>query len=167
MRCLAIVLCVAAASCRSPESNPPPLPPPADTWLRGLVDERFATVATQLRGFDVAMVEVGYRYGELTWAGRDRNWPYAAYQLEKIETAIRNGVVRRPKRGASARMIEEPLAQLRAAAEQHDPVAFDTAFATLTTTCNACHVAEQVAFVQVAPPVDRRSPVVAPTAPTR
>jgi hypothetical protein len=36
-----------------------------DRWLRGSVDERFAQVAKHLRGFDMAMVETGHRYGEL------------------------------------------------------------------------------------------------------
>ena len=44
----------------------------SDGWLRGSVDDRFALVSKHLRGFDMAMVEVGYRYTELYWAGRDR-----------------------------------------------------------------------------------------------
>ena len=34
-------------------------------WLAGTVDAKFDTVAKQLRGFDMAMVETGYRYNEL------------------------------------------------------------------------------------------------------
>jgi hypothetical protein len=71
-------------------------------WLAGTVDEKFETVAGQLRGFDMAMVETGYRYNELYWAARDGNWGYAGYQAGKIRTAIENGVVRRPKRAKSA-----------------------------------------------------------------
>jgi hypothetical protein len=32
-----------------------------------VVDEKFALVSKQLRGFDVAMVETGYRHTELYW----------------------------------------------------------------------------------------------------
>src|SRR5690606_15846238 len=56
----------------------------------------------QFRGFDNAMVETGYRYQELYWAGQDENWEYADYQLEKIKIAIENGLERRPKRAKSA-----------------------------------------------------------------
>lgn len=136
-----------------------------DTWIRGGVDERFAQVAKHLRGFDVAMVEVGYRYGELYWAGRDGNWEYALYQLGKIETAVANGVERRPKRGASARMLDGPIQAMRAVLESADRGGFDSAFSTLTSTCNACHAAEQVAFVHVAVPTTRNSPVVGGPAP--
>jgi hypothetical protein len=34
-------------------------------WLAGTVDDKFDTVAKQLRRFDMAMVETGYRYSEL------------------------------------------------------------------------------------------------------
>lgn len=72
-------------------------------WLAGTVDEKFETVAKQLRGFDMAMVETGYRYNELYWAARDRNWGYADYLAKKIRTAIENGLQRRPKRAQSAK----------------------------------------------------------------
>lgn len=48
------------------------------------------------------MVETGYRYQELYWAGQDQNWEYADYQIEKIKIAIENGLERRPKRAKSA-----------------------------------------------------------------
>jgi hypothetical protein len=105
------------------------------------------------------MVEVGYRYAELYWAGRDRNWGYAEYQLGKIETAIANGVERRPARAASARMLEASASTVRSAIERQDGVAMDEAITTLTATCNACHQAERAPFVTVAPPAVRVSPV--------
>lgn len=128
-------------------------------WLRGDVDARFKLVAQHLRGFDMAMVEVGYRYGELYWAARDRNWGYASYQLGKLETAMANGVQRRPKRAASARMLDGAVAQVRAAINATDESRVAAAMETLTATCIACHQAEKVPFIQVAPPDFRLSPV--------
>lgn len=134
--------------------------PPGTAWLSGGdTDARFRTVARHLRGFDVAMAETGYRYTELYWAGADRNWGYADYQLGKIETAIANGLERRPRRAASARMIDAPIAQTRSAIEARDAAAFDRAFEQLTATCNGCHRAEDVAFIRVVPPVTRLSAV--------
>jgi hypothetical protein len=128
-------------------------------WLEGSVDERFAQVAKHLRGFDAAMVETGYRYVELYWAGTDGNWGYAEYQLGKIRTAIANGVERRPRRAQSASMLETPLQQMSAVIQARDRAAFKPAFAALTATCNACHQAEEVAFVTVRVPAHRLSPV--------
>ena len=167
---LAAALCTVAAldACSSGRRHPTrPLPPSAapmggeeTAWLlEGSDEERFARVAKHLRGFDVAMKETGYRYGELYWAGRDRNWQYADYQLRKIETAIANGLERRPRRAASAQMLNGPLAAVRSAIAARNPENFDRAFQDLTATCNACHEAERVSFVAVGPPEIRLSPV--------
>jgi cytochrome c556 len=159
---LVVTLGLLATGCSHDEAPAPTSSSarPSESWIRGDVDERFARVAKHLRGFDVAMMETGARYIELYWAGQDNNWGYAAYQLEKIETAVGNGIERRPKRAASAAMLAPALAGVRAAVERSDEAAFASAFATLTQTCNACHVAEQVPFIQVAPPTQRHSPVV-------
>ena len=160
-RMMTMLLGLLAACDRSSSTSQSGAPPThtAESWIRGDVDQRFATVAKHLRGFDVAMVETGYRYGELYWAGQDRNWGYATYQLEKIETAIANGIERRPKRAASAAMLAPSIARVRGAVERRDIAGFAEAFTVLTQTCNACHVAEQVPFVQVATPSQRVSPV--------
>jgi hypothetical protein len=133
-----------------------------ETWLHGDTEARFAAVAKQLRGFDVTMVEVGYRYGELYWAGEDQNWPYAAYQIEKIRTAVALGLERRPKRAASAAVLESALAPLAGAVEKRDTAEFTARFAQLTATCNACHHAEAVPFMRVVTPTERRSSIRTP-----
>lgn len=51
------------------------------------------------------MVEVGYRFTELYFAGKEHNWDYAKYQAEKIEVALRLGLERRPKRAQSAQFF--------------------------------------------------------------
>lgn len=136
------------------------MPPTEAAWLlAGSTDDRFVRVARQLRGFDVAMAETGYRYGELYWAGQDRNWDYAKYQVEKIRTAVKNGVERRPKRGPSAQMLEDALQGVESAIGAKDAALFAERFEGLTGTCNACHVAERVPFVRVWPPSVRVSPV--------
>ena len=140
-------------------------PSSAAAWLDGSVDERFEQVARHLRGFDVAMVETGHRYVELYWAGSDSNWGYAEYQLTKIQTAIANGVERRPKRGQSARMLDGALQQVSDAIRTRDGTAFEPAFTALTSACNACHRAEDVAFVTVRVPLHRLSPVYFPASP--
>jgi hypothetical protein len=127
--------------------------------MAGTEDERFARVARQLRGFDMAMVEVGYRYGELSWAGQDQNWDHAKYQLEKIRTAVKNGIERRPKRGPSAQMLDGPLSALEEALSAKNSALFAERFVALTAVCNACHQAERVPFMQVRPPPVRCSPL--------
>lgn len=76
--------------------------PAPDSWPKGSEEERFHKVEVQLRGLDVAMMEVGNRFTELTFAGRDRNRPYARYKAERIGLVIRLGIEGRSKRAASA-----------------------------------------------------------------
>lgn len=147
----------ATAAATASAATSVPVPDEAKWLVQGSSDERFVKVASQLRGFDVAMVETGYRYGELYWAGRDGNYDYARYQLQKIETAIARGVERRPKREPSSHALDGPKEGLMRAINSRNHEDFDTAFAALTTACNRCHVAEKVPFVHVAPPTVRTS----------
>ena len=136
-------------------------PPPATAvgeggWLAGTVDEKFETVATQLRGFDMAMVETGYRYHELYWAGQDSNWGYAEYQAGKIRTAIENGLKRRPLRAKSAEtFLTIVLPAVQEAIKERDATLLQERLGTLRSTCNTCHEAEKVEFVHVEEPRTR------------
>lgn len=146
-----------------PDHTPGAAAPAEARWLlQGGTDERFVRAAAHFRGFDVAMAETGYRYGELYWAGRDHNWGYAEYQLGKIETAVARGVERRPRRAPSAQMLRGAVTAVRSAITARDGAAFDAAFVTLTATCNACHQAERVGFIRVVAPAVRASVVHAP-----
>lgn len=134
-------------------------PPPAATavgeggWLAGTADEKFTTVATQLRGFDMAMVETGYRYNELYWAAQDSNWGYAEYQAGKIRTAIENGLKRRPLRAKSAEtFLTIVLPAVQDAIKQRDAPLLQQQLGSLRSTCNSCHEAEKVEFVHVGDP---------------
>jgi hypothetical protein len=134
--------------------------PPAPTWLSEDRDERLLQLERQLRGFDVAMMEVGHRYIDLYWAGRDANWEAAAYSLQKIRIAIENGLERRPKRADSARpFLAGPLRAMDDAVSAQDPELFAARFQGLTAGCNTCHATEQVSFFEIRAPTTRVSPV--------
>lgn len=132
----------------------------SEDWLAsGSTDERFSKVSKHLRGFDMAMAEVGYRFSELYWAGQDKNWEFAKYHLEKIRTAIKNGIERRPKRAQSAQMIYPSLDALEKTLGLKNSAQFRSAIENLKNTCNACHSAEKVPFIQVEFPLERLSPI--------
>jgi hypothetical protein len=117
-------------------------------------------VSQHLRGFDMTMVETGYRYAELYWAGADRNWGYAEYQLDKIRQTVELGIQRRPKRAASARLfLDTAVPALQRALDGKDPAAWDRQFTFFTAACNVCHAMEQVPFIAVHPPEQRLSTV--------
>lgn len=131
-----------------------------EEWIRGGEDEKFRLVSKHLRGLDVAMIETGYRYTELYWAGQDRNWEFAAYQLDKIRHTIELGLERRPKRAASARLfLTNAVPLMKQALDAKSPKGFDTQFKLLTVACNTCHAMEKMPFVQVQPPEHRHSSI--------
>lgn len=130
-------------------------------WLAGTVDQKFDTVAKQLRGFDMAMVETGYRYTELYWAVQDQNWGYADYQIKKIRTAVENGLERRPKRAKSAEtFLTIVVPAVEEAIAKRDATLLRERLATLRSTCNTCHEAEKVEFMRVGEPQVR--PAISP-----
>jgi hypothetical protein len=135
-------------------SRPAPATPSGEGgWLAGTVDRKFDTVAKHLRGFDMAMVEAGYRYNELYWAAQDENWGYADYQVKKIRTAVENGLERRPKRAPSAAtLLKVVLPAVEEAIARRDSALLRERIGALRSTCNSCHQAEKVEFVHVGVP---------------
>jgi len=133
--------------------------PSAGSWLSGSTEDRLAQVERHLRGLDVAMAEIGYRYGELVTAAARRRWTYAQYQAQKIELALRLAVERRPARGASARpFLDSALPAVLDAIQRADTVALDFAVGRLGTACAACHAAENaVHFNEVVERIWQRS----------
>jgi len=129
-------------------------------WIEGTEQEKIQIIEKQFRGFDNAMVETGYRYQELYWAGQDENWDYADYQLEKIRTAIENGLQRRPKRANSAaHFLNHTLPEMQKHISAKDTAVFNKGFQLFTNQCNNCHAMEKVQFFSVTTPTDRQSPI--------
>lgn len=129
-------------------------------WIIGTEQEKLKTIERQFRGFDIAMIETGYRYQELYWAGQDQNWEYANYQIDKIRIAIENGLVRRPKRVESASIfLDGILPEMKKAIKTEDSAVFNKAFNRLTANCNSCHSMENVSFFKVQIPTQRQSPI--------
>jgi hypothetical protein len=154
-RVLIILVSVAAfIACKNKSNNP------QGEWITGTEQEKIKTIEKQFRGFDHAMVETGYRYQELYWAGQDENWEYADYQLEKIKIAIENGLERRPKRAKSAaHFLNHVLPEMKKSVQSKDTVIFNKGFRALTTNCNSCHTMEKVPFFIVQIPTVRQSPI--------
>lgn len=131
-----------------------------DGWLKGNREEQLEEVAHQLGGFSRTMVEVGYRYSELYWAGEDENWKYAEHQLVHIIEAMEDGLKRRPVRAASAvEFMEKTLPEMKKAIAVEDKDSFLAGYKTFTAGCNACHAKEGEKFIVIQHPLARLSPV--------
>lgn len=149
-----IILLVFACSQKSEKSKS------QGDWITGTEQEQIKTIEKQFRGFDNAMVETGYRYQELYWAGQDQNWEYAGYQIDKIKIAIENGLERRPNRANSSdHFLNNALPEMKNSVLSKDTAIFNSGFQALTISCNACHAMEKVAFFNVQIPTVRQSPI--------
>jgi len=129
-------------------------------WLSGSSHDKFRQLEEQQGGFSRTMIEVTYRYSELYWAGQDKNWGYAEHQVEHMEETIELGLQRRPQRVQSAQMIFPVLEELKKSIQAKDQQAFQRNFASLTKTCNACHIAENEPYIIVGPPSYRQTSIV-------
>lgn len=138
-----------------------PMPgPTGDGWLKGTAEDKFSQVEKQLRGLDKTMVEVGYRFTELYFAGKEHNWDYARYQAEKIDIAIRLGLERRPKRAQSAQFfLTEEIPAVFKAIESKDDRIFLQSMDRLRSSCMKCHNLEKVPYFTVEFPEHHLSPV--------
>jgi len=134
--------------------------PTADEWLDGPVSAQLHTVERQLRGLDIAMMEIGYRFTELYFAGLDGNWDYADYQVQKIDLALRLALERRAKRRASSQsFLDEDLPFVSAVIKTRDSAQFREAMDRLRTACMKCHTNEKVPYFTVELPEHRMSTI--------
>jgi len=132
----------------------------SDGWLTGGVNEKFETVTEHLGGFGKAMWEVDYRFQELYWGGSDSNWEYAAHQIAELEETLELGLQRRPERAASAELfINKAIPDVAGAIEERDPESFERSINLMMNTCNSCHALEEMPFLTVNVPVERRSTI--------
>jgi hypothetical protein len=159
---LAVVLCVTAcgAAAGPDAERGSDRTGEEQTWLEASDDRLEVVLARQLRGLDVAMIEIDHRFAELYFAGQDGNWGYAEHQVEHMELALDLALERRPHRAASARGHFMPhLRRMAAVVEAEDADAFPAAFESLLNGCNACHRAEDEPSFVVGLPTQRRTSI--------
>ena len=152
--CILLILIFARQSCNQNNDGA------QGDWIKGTPEEKIKTIEKQFRGFDNAMVETGYRFQELYWAGKDNNWDYAKYQLEKMKIAVEYGLERRPNRAKSAELfLNNAIPEMQKSVDSKDTVLFNRNFQMLMMNCNSCHALEKVPFFEVKTPESRQSPI--------
>jgi hypothetical protein len=120
-------------------------------WLLAAdsADDRARLLQRQLRGFDLAMWEVGSRFAILHDALSRENYDLAVYEWDKIGVSITNALVRRPAKALHARefLLGQPFGSIREDLVSADPRRAWPAFERARTACQSCHGAEGVAYV--------------------
>jgi len=122
---------------------------------------KFQKIQKQFRGFDLAMVEVGYRFNSFYFALKDKNYPLANYQFDKIKKAITNGTERRPKREQNSKILflDTQYKKMKEALVKEETKQIWQEYNNTKVSCNACHLAENVPFIEVINPQYRWQPI--------
>jgi len=123
--------------------------------------QKFKAIQKQFRGFDLAMVEVGYRFNSFYFAIKDKNYDLANYQWDKIKKAITNGTHRRPKRKTNSEtmFLNTRYKIMKTALITKDEKLIWQEYSQVKQSCNACHAAERVPFIKVIDPEYRWQPI--------
>ncbi len=130
-------------------------PKQSDNWLLDLKDdhERFQLIQQMFGGFSSAMQIVGERYDRTYDAVNDGNYDLANYHWKKIKDAIELGYVRRPARKANsiALFLNGPWSSASEAIASKEKDKAKNGFLSARSACMACHLAENVPFMNEQP----------------
>ncbi|HEV8700611.1 MAG TPA: hypothetical protein VGV60_04995 [Candidatus Polarisedimenticolia bacterium] len=94
------------------------------------------------------------RHAKLWFAGQNRNWQLALYELDELQEGF-DDVVRFhashkdspiPLSLLVPKIMGQPMSDLRDTITAHDEQAFGVAYDALTAGCNSCHQAANFGF---------------------
>ena len=109
---------------------------------------------------DLMLTYVQPRHAKLGLAGREGNWPLAAFNLKELKHALEAAGQQVPKwrelliPDMTQAVIAGPITALEAAIKARDATAFQREFQQLTAGCNACHAAANLAYITIKAPAD-------------
>ena len=113
---------------------------------------------------DLMTTTVQPRHTKLGFAGREKNWIYAAYELRELEEAFDRLSVPWPQWQRVRivelveTMIRDPLYDLGLAIKEKNEAEYAAAYRKLTEACNACHQAAKRPFVVIQEPRENMYP---------
>ncbi len=94
------------------------------------------------------MFQMGERYRNLYWAGKQGKWEFAEYQTEEIQSLIKKLMITRPERAATAQaFMQHAFAGYEEAIKQKSWVKFKAAFEHMREQCMTCHRQNEHAFI--------------------
>jgi hypothetical protein len=95
------------------------------------------------------------RHIKLWFAGKFRNWPLAAYELEQVRASfVQVAMLYEGIPAANISMVSKPFQLLDEAIKAEDGARFARAFDDLTNACNNCHQSIQRGFIIIKTPAD-------------
>jgi len=146
-----------------PTGNPPQFPkadkelakqtkPPSNNWLLDANNdtERFRRLQAAMSGTDIPMWEITYRYEELYVAIQKNNPEMGLYHWNKIRERMNTAGMKRPARTANIEgmFLESGVWEsMRDALKSRSSERMRDEFMVVREVCMACHVAENLGFL--------------------
>ncbi len=104
------------------------------------------------------MAGAQWRQLKLSFAGSQRNWPLAEFEIGQMRRSFAASAKFYPEFGnvALAKLIKEisepALDEIAASVKAKDDEAFKKSFARLTEACNSCHQAAGMGYIKIRVP---------------
>ncbi|MGG9961289.1 hypothetical protein [Ferruginibacter sp. SUN106] len=136
-----ITVLVVFISCNQSTGNNKVLQNRIDSLEKKLAD-------TYKPGFGEFMSSIQVHHAKLWFAGQNKNWALADFEIHEIMEAVENIQKYQAERKESEKviMINPALDSVNAAITKQDPVQFRNSYVLLTNTCNNCHHAVNFEF---------------------
>jgi hypothetical protein len=111
-------------------------------------------------GLGEFMTATQIRHAKLWFAGRQKNWDLAAYEIDEIKEGLEDA--RRlhptfdgiPVAEMMKTIIDPRIAELEKATGSKNNDRFAIAFDELTSGCNSCHAAANKQFIRIQRPIE-------------
>ena len=109
-------------------------------------------------GLGEFMMATQIRHAKLWFAGKARNWPLAAYEVDEIKEGLEDATKIRPTyegipvADMIKTILNPKIEQLEKAVEGKNSAQFIAAFDALTEGCNSCHTNAGKPFIRIQRP---------------
>jgi mono/diheme cytochrome c family protein len=120
--------------------------------LAGVAAGVSADADRRAAGLPDIMATAQMRHIKLWFAGKLSNWRLAGYELDKLESGLKQAEGLYPTERASE-FAPKNLQSVRNAIEHADSAGFAKAFTDLTSDCNTCHRGLDFGFIAIQMPV--------------
>jgi hypothetical protein len=129
-----LFLFLACLSCTQPIDHTPALQQRLDSLEQKLAE-------AYKPGLGEFMSSIQVHHGKLWFAGLNRNWKLADFEVHEIMETIAGIQAWQQERKEVAQLgiISAPLDSVNQAIQKNDPALFKSSFMRLTATCNNCH----------------------------
>ena len=155
MRKLLLLCSLLATSCVTAETG-------NDDWRQtGDQEEKLNNIVQVIPSAADIMFQMGERYRNLYWAGKQGKWEFAQYQTEEMQRLVKTLIITSPKRADTAKVfLHDAFDGYGKAINDKDWGKFQNAFENMRVRCMACHIQNEHAYVVLnKQPMKGNSPV--------